>query len=286
MSARFLRIKEFTADRVARPTIEQFAVSNDTLEDVEYKISIDENNFIISASNDLNKNYPKVFLCGDSLAECAFVPEGLRITDIMNQQVTNNNYGKYEFLNAAYSGNTTFHNFIVYLSKIMPLRPRHVILLMGSIDATACRRTYNYWTPIKGTTPFNFIDEKKKFPGKLVDFSYREALLVGLNSMCQTLNTNLHIATMPITPIAQWHQFKISNIDEIINLRKELNENTRLIAKNHNISLLDLDNLIEPSASLFYDTEHFNVYGSRVVALTMYDFLCQYDKVRENIGEV
>lgn len=283
MSTRFLRIKEHVENRVVRPVVEQLDVSNETLLDVDYKITLDENRFIVSDLNLPNQNYPKVFLCGDSIAECAFVPEGLRITDIMNAKVSEglkkpSPRQKYEFLNAACSGNTTLHSMIVYLSKIMPLRPRHVVLLLGSIDASACRRTYNYWTPVKGTTPYNYVDVKQKFPGRLVDFSFREALLVGLNAMCKSMGGNLHVATMPITPKAEWHILKnLTNLDDVIGMREEINENTRIIAVKHNLSLIDLDLMLERSDSYFYDSEHLNAVGSEKVGCAIYEYLQSFD---------
>lgn len=279
---RALRIKEHIVNRKVHPTPEQISKSNHLLSDDDFEITIDLHRFIVSSLNTPNKLYPKVMLMGDSIAECAFVPEGLRITDVLNAFVSDNSMlNPYEFLNAACSGNTTFHMIVVYLAKLMPLNPKHVIALMGSIDAGACRSSYNYWTPLKGTTPFTYTHEFKKFPRKLnVDFSYREALLIGLDSMCKAMGTHFHIATMPITPIASWHKEKnISDIHEIVNLRRELNDNSRYISKKHNLSLIDLETSLPLDENLFYDIAHLSQYGAKLVAEAIREYLNTFDLI-------
>lgn len=272
---RALRIKEHIANRIVRPSSYQISKSNETLIDSEFKISLDMHRFMIGPYNQDNASFPKIIIMGDSIAECVFVPEGKRITDLLNlfgkQGLLND---RYEFLNAACSGNTTLHMMVIYLAKIMPLNPRHLIVLLGSIDAGACRGGYNYWTPVKGTSPFTYTRNIKNLTNKKVNFEYREALLAGLNEMCNQMQTTLHVATMPITSKALWHQEKnIDNIDEVISLRQEINENTRQIAKKHQMQIIDLESLIGSRDDLFYDIEHLNEYGSEIVSGIIRDYI-------------
>lgn len=276
---RVLRIKEHISNRIVRPSAYQISQSNKTLIDSEFSISLDMHRFMIGPYNQVNAAFPKIVIMGDSIAECVFVPEGKRITDLLNLFVVKGLLNeKYEFLNAACSGNTTLHMMVVYLAKIMPINPRHLIVLLGSIDAGACRGGYNYWTPVKGTSPFTYTRNINNLTNKKVNFEYREALIVGLNEMCNQMQTTLHLATMPITSEALWHQEKnIYNIDEVINLRREINENSRQIAKKHQIKMIDLELLIGSRDDLFYDIEHLNEYGSEIVSGIIKDYINSFE---------
>lgn len=101
---------------------------------------------------------------------------------------------------------------------------------------------------------------------------------MGLNEMCNQMQTTLHLATMPITSEALWHQEKnIYNIDEVINLRREINENSRQIAKKHQIKMIDLELLIGSRDDLFYDIEHLNEYGSEIVSGIIKDYINSFE---------
>lgn len=261
---RALRIKEHLSSRIVRPSDAQISVSNQTLENKNYKLTVDENFFIVSEHNNPNKGFPKVIFLGDSVIEGTYVGEGFRVTDCLNKWAVEDNQ-KYEYLNAAQSGSTTLHCMVSYLGKVMRLSPKHLFLFLGGIDATAVSYEDNFWTERKGGTPFITPPQEGPFKKSTREYKYREALILGMNTMCASLETHFHLIIPPISPKAPWHD-KLKNFDSSISIRREINDITRLLAIKYKIKMLDLDICDCKNAEYFYDIEHLNAKGHEVIS--------------------
>ncbi len=261
---RALRIKEHLNNRNVKPNERQLAASNSTLQNIDVNISVDENFFLISKENISNKGHSKIVLLGDSIAEASFAGEGSRITDYLNI-FSRNEKKLYEYLNAGCSGMTTLHFMVSFIGKIMPLNPSHLLLMPGSIDIGACGLEQNFWTKTVGTTPFIDPPDKNPVQRGRRNYAYRDALMAGINKMCDCLDISFHLLTPPITPIASWHK-KIEGIEGLVKLRNEINQETRKTAKKNNIKLLDIDFILEKNPDHFYDIEHLNAKGCEAVA--------------------
>lgn len=261
---RALRIKEHLKSRTVRPSEAQLAVSNPTLDEKEYKITVDRNYFMIGEHNSQNEKFPKVVFLGDSVIEGTYAGEGNRITDHLNKWTTEDS-ARYEYLNAAYSGATTLHCMVSYLGKVMPMNPQHLFLFLGGIDATVVSYEDNFWTERKGATPFIAPPHEGPFKKSRREYKYREALILGMSSMCASLRTDFHLIIPPVSPKAQWHD-RLKNFDASVSLRQEINAVTRKLASDYKIKVLDLDFSECKNADLFYDIEHLNSKGHEVVA--------------------
>ena len=118
----------------------------------EFLLRTDKNGFIITGNQEIPAE--SLAVLGDSFTECLFVRERLRFCSVCERILRRNYSPSFSVLNAAMSGANIFHCNITLLAKIVPLRPKFVLLCLPSIDDKTLRMPDGYWNSDKNVSIF------------------------------------------------------------------------------------------------------------------------------------
>lgn len=135
--SRNVRLKEHAPgtirERTPDPT--EFLGFNGTIDFKPFSFKADANGFVESSHSEKLQGAKRVVLLGDSFFECAFVDQGARICDVMNE-LSLVLSRRLEFVNAGYSASTTLNSVVTFVSKILPMRPVAVVMCAGTRTST------------------------------------------------------------------------------------------------------------------------------------------------------
>jgi len=139
---RFIRLKESPPlmSYYLCPSKKDLEVS-DNLQPKRYLFRTDRNGFIIPSEKHQNPDIVIVFL-GGSTTECFFNEEENRFpykADCLLEQELGKKINSY---NAATSGNNSMHSLFVLMSKVLPLKPKAVVMMHNINDLIILLNAY------------------------------------------------------------------------------------------------------------------------------------------------
>jgi lysophospholipase L1-like esterase len=136
----------------------------DSLEDKEFKLTLDENGFIAPSKIHETSEYDIVFL-GGSTTESLHIDEKNRFPYLVGRHIEKETSKKINSYNAGVSGNNTLHSINILLNKIVPLGPDAVVLMHNINDLTRLILDRTYWPQraSKGPIQPSYLPEEQTF---------------------------------------------------------------------------------------------------------------------------
>lgn len=263
---RQIRLKEWEPGlkKVMAPAASLIELSDGSLPPESVTVTVSEDGFIYDPNRPEDFE-SRIIVMGDSVVDCAFVPEGRRFTDIAEQELRSHGISA-RVENAGRSGATILQLLLALQAKIIPMRPNKVVLINGIIDADAMQVASGLWS--KGDY-INPIEEEKighPTPKRLpdLDFSSRTKFLRLFADTCRLFEIELVIATIPLRGNDEYLDRYLAKSGPR-NIRVEaVNQNTRDFCATSGVKLIDLDKLVNGDTSCFYDYFHFNPAGAEI----------------------
>jgi len=150
-TARAINLREFNPDQHAsvRPS-NHYMQGVENLEQIEYAIDIDENGFIKTGNPKSENPEIKILFLGGSTTETLFVPEEQRFPSIVERTLREKLGQDVEVYNSGVSGNNSMHSLLIFLSKGIPLKPTHAVLMHNFNDFALLYKTESYWIAPSG----------------------------------------------------------------------------------------------------------------------------------------
>ena len=144
MVKRFIRLKEFSENRVLTPSDSYNANLHVPLTHGSYNINLNNDKFIISPRVGTDNKNTLVFL-GDFL-RTVVCSRGYRFTDLIQRYHDSDTL----VLNVGYSGMNSLQALNIFFNKIIPLRRNSNVLLVyiipsNDIDALVNLETFGIW---------------------------------------------------------------------------------------------------------------------------------------------
>jgi len=128
--------------RLMTPDQETLA-SSDRMEAKSVHYRVDQDGFILGPNSSGDK-VDMVFV-GGSTTECAYVDEGLRFPFLVSTLLKKTGGEQVRTLNAGYSGNNAMHSLIVILAKVLPYRPKFIVVMHNINDLSLLNKSGSYW---------------------------------------------------------------------------------------------------------------------------------------------
>lgn len=110
-----------------------------------YTLSTDDNGFIEPAIRHKDADLNIVFL-GGSTTECLYVQPENRFAHLTAKTLETELGLKINGINAARSGNSTMHSLLLFLGKIVPIKPDFAVLMHATNDIGVLTSHGGYWT--------------------------------------------------------------------------------------------------------------------------------------------
>ena len=242
--------------------------------------------------DEFGNNSRKKYLClGGSTTECSFVSEDLRYPYLVGKHLNDTFQNKVNVYNSGVSGNHTYHAIDILLNKIVPMKPKYVVLMECINDWTTLLFEGSYWN--NNPTRSLIIDPNSKLPinsdewahlrGKKLAWDaekiveeFKKAQLTFI-SICKANNIEPILMTqanrysqVPDEKIIKDLKSKLEpfglTYDDVKNINTLMNNQIRENASENNLLLIDLDRLVPRSNTYMYDIVHYNDKGSILAA--------------------
>lgn len=146
------------------------ARTSDSLTLKPYLLRIDRHGFIIPSKKYDHPDITLAFL-GASTTECRYVEEGHRFPYLAGALLAKNLGIQINSYNAARSGNHSLHSLIVFLAKVLPLRPDIVIMMHNANDLAILLHDQTYWNN-ESSRPM-IVDMNKEISANFIRY-YRD----------------------------------------------------------------------------------------------------------------
>ena len=171
-TARAINLREFNPNQYAlvRPT-NYYMQGVENLEQIDYAVDIDENGFIKTGNPKSENPEIKILFLGGSTTEAIFVPEKQRFTSIVERTLRERLGQDVEVFNSGVSGNNSMHSLFILLSKGIPLKPTHAVLMHNYNDFALLYKTESYWVAPSGRSLI--IDTSSNSEFSSISISYR-----------------------------------------------------------------------------------------------------------------
>jgi len=117
--------------------------------DDQYSLEIDANGFIAPSIRHLSPDMEIAFL-GGSTTECLYVRPDKRFPVLVGDILEDRTKLKINAINAGKSGNHTMHSLLNMIGKVVPRRPRYVVLMNATNDVGWLSGHGTYWFDKKG----------------------------------------------------------------------------------------------------------------------------------------
>lgn len=278
------------------------------LEKKPYLFRADENGFIVPSRIHKEPDASVVFL-GGSTTECQYMGEEERFPYLVGRLLEKETGLKINAYNSARAGNNSLHCLFILQAKVLPLKPRAVVLMECINDLTMLLSVGSYWSPhftraIIEDKDYNFLKmfmlkhvkgyERLKVSGDS-EFDKKDpnATLRSVDLMAADLKKNLELFVFIcrqhgikpvlmtqfnrmsrayvdkyITPEQLKHGKEIFGIDHYVlsDYYARLNDVYRVVAREQNVRLIDLDKLLPKTEENMYDAVHLTAKGSSAVA--------------------
>jgi hypothetical protein len=272
---RYIRLKEWgqNVDVFREPSDDYLAACDGSLWKEQYRFRTDINGFISTGRGTPESTRPLLVL-GGSVVENMYVHEGRRMCDILEDCLLNNGYNL-RVLNGGVSGATMLHLLNSFLNKGLPLKPAGIVLFSSINDITAALDEVSFWSDQEYITPLmnsgcqTHTSDRKNLES--CDFSERWRLLEVFQMAAAVHNIPLWLTTlahrMDATDPYLVGRYAIQEgREKAINLRKELNQQTRRFSIENAVGLIDLEREFYERSDIMYDEFHLNELGSSIVA--------------------
>lgn len=265
---REIRLREFhpMSKGTRRPEEWQIKDSDGSLADKDYMLEADADGFLRSSlpQGEMNE---QIIVLGDSVVECAFVDHGQRLTD-QAEMVLNNAGLSVSVRNGGVSGATSLHILNSIINKIVPMRPKLLIVATGVLDQNCMLQPDSFWMKVPYYTPVitDPVQEYTEVPDTPdLDLSDRHKILRLIKATCHIFSIPLVLATLPHRGHDAYTMERMAWFPEKQNRRKRVNAQTREFALMANLPLIDMEMQFAGAADIFYDQFHFNSKGAEVV---------------------
>jgi lysophospholipase L1-like esterase len=149
--ARAINLREFDPNQYAlvRPT-NYYMQGVENLEQIDYAVDIDKNGFIKTGNPKVENSEIKILFLGGSTTETIFVPEKQRFPSIIERTLRQRLGQDVEVYNSGVSGNNSMHSLLIFLTKGIPLKPTHAVLMHNYNDFALLYKTESYWVAPSG----------------------------------------------------------------------------------------------------------------------------------------
>jgi len=229
------------------------------VEQKEYRLRTDKSGFIISGA-DQGADQDVIVAVGDSVCECLYVEEEERLWANLERKLNAGGW-PVSVLNGGVSDSHLLHIINVFLNKIVPLKPKAVLVLQGGADRPPSRDRASYWSKSPAITTVRRRGERDQFNADLswreVDYTDRQKLLDILISAARAFEIPLVYITSPVPRHYPdgWH-------DEC----RALNQQTREFCASNQVQMVDLERDMPNFGWMFHDDAHLNRYGCRAAS--------------------
>ncbi len=122
---------------------DEYIKKRDSLEKQSYRVESDQNGFLLTGNNYSSDDFGQnsiVFL-GGSTTEQLYVSENQRWQSILERNFN----GSVKVYNGGVSGNNIIHSTLNLVAKVLPLKPKYVVLMHNINDLGLLRQTGSYW---------------------------------------------------------------------------------------------------------------------------------------------
>lgn len=278
MGKRSIRLKEWetSTKRIMRLNENLISNSDGSLLQDDYRITTDNNGFIINPSR--NAEFcKKVILLGDSIAECTFIQEGHRLTDVTEEALRLKG-AKVRLENGARSGATSLHHLLLILAKLIPLKPDVIVMMNGVIDADALLLETGYWSsgdyynPLMTDDHLDISNTKNK-NGLVITDRYKILRIAA--DVCSLFGIGFCLATFPIRGEDVYKKNYIEKHGARDVRLEQITQSTRIAAANNGIPLIDLALKFSNRTDIFYDLFHLNDLGAKLLGTELANSLLE-----------
>lgn len=261
---RQIRLKEWEPGlkKVVIPPTSLIELSDGSIPSDAVTVTVSDDGFIIDP-NRQDDYKSRIIVMGDSVVDCAFVPEGCRFTDVAERELRARGISA-RVENGGRSGATILQLLLALQAKIIPMRPDRVVLMNGVIDADAMQVASGLWSKGDYINPLEEAKIGHPTPKRVpdLDFSSRTKFLRLFADTCRLFEIDLVIATIPLRGSDDYMDRYLSK-NGPRNIRIEaVNQNTRDFCSANGVRLFDLDKKLNGEPSNFYDYFHFNASGA------------------------
>lgn len=277
---RTIRLKEWGVGVDAQRTPDRGSIerSDASLGEQSVRLRTDGDGFIASGLDDSDARGDIVVL-GDSVVECMYLHEGQRLTDRC-QAALRERGRRLRVRNGGMSGATSLHALMAILAKVVPLRPRAVVVLNGVIDIDAGLKPRGFWSRDAYLDPLKWeTDPAPPPPAEAsvpLDLSQRAPLLELIGAACDRFGLALAFATFPHRGLDAYALERGAWFEGLRELRRAVNADTRAHCAAAGRPCIDLEARFEGRADLFYDQFHLNHAGAAIVGAALADGLADW----------
>lgn len=263
---RLVRLKEHAHNKFREFRHEQVNLekTNGTLPTDLLVFRTDQNGFIDNGNGTFDGN--DIILLGDSVIESYNISEKARLPSVVERLVRMQK--DVRVCNAGYSGMTLLHAINVFVNKIIPMKPRTVILTVSSIDQHCCVREIGFWSTNPYLNPLVAKDGNlPENQDELIPFNttQRDQLLSVFRNTAEIFGIKIFITTDAAMPETDWFKANAGRFD-LYNKKRQhqlIQESTRKFCTANGIYLIDVEAELDTDGNYFYDLVHYNEMGAK-----------------------
>lgn len=115
------------------------------LEKKKYRLSTDNNGFILGTDNENIKDSVDILFLGGSTTECMFMDETNRFPYLVQEKLAEALGKEISTLNGGVSGNNIMHSTLILLTKGIPIHPKIIVLMHNINDLAGLIVTGSYY---------------------------------------------------------------------------------------------------------------------------------------------
>lgn len=263
---RFIKLREHPPSivKLERPTRNYIShIAPNTVERKYYRVATDEHGFI--GPNLHHHPDIKIVFLGGSTTECLYMEEKERFPYLVGRQLEESLQKKVNAYNGGVSANESMHSLNILMNKVLPMKPQIVVLMHNINDLVALRSQGTYWYPhsLKShvqnaktlLTRYEFPEIKHQAtePDLIAEFS-------------KNLHTFIAICRIrDIQPILMTQANRVEGDA----LYHRFNEVILNVAKQENVTVIDLEKAIPKQPDYLYDSYHYTAKGAALAAKTI-----------------
>jgi len=270
---RKIRFKEHQPGRSweAIATEHQRTYSDATLATGPFGVTTDSNGFIESG---LPKDVPAptLMVLGDSVVENLFVAPEERMCRAMERCFQRLGQPT-RVLNGGVSGASTLHSLHVITGKVIPMRPKQVLIMNGVIDSDCLTDIDSYWSKHEWRDPLSYaykpadegqrgtVESSPQDRKRLLRMAVMALREFDIEPLFATFHRRSSWATDEVLQRAfREHQFakRMAWWDVSLNAM-------RSVAGQMNVRLFDVTRQFEGRTELLYDEIHMNARGAEEI---------------------
>jgi lysophospholipase L1-like esterase len=265
MVQRKIKLKEaprLTNEEIC-PTPDYLAKCDGSLIAKPYRFRTDVDGFMVGG--DRIEGADNIVVLGDSIVECLFVDEDGRLCPVIQSRLREAGY-RVNVLNAGVTGATTLALLNVFLNKIIPMRPRMVVLMSNIMDTFAMTDVRSFWTGDPWVTTLDDPSADAGSEQREPTGADKQRILTLFAQAARAFGIHLILATTAhreeYDAFTSKHHTKDMH-ERNVEVRRLSNGATRSTSAALLLPLIDAEQI--GSGNLFYDSFHLNATGAAVV---------------------